>query len=118
MPRWLVALVLAVLVPCYGFAAVGQSVAAVLGGQEHMGAHLADEPHHHHDDGSVHADASDEAVQHLHVDDCVGHAALIVGDIALDVLHLASHAPSVGGESPPPGPFLEGLKRPPRSELA
>ena len=90
MPRWLVALVLAIVMPCYGFAAVGQSLAAVLGDQAHMAAHMAEEPHHHHDDGSFHADDSDEALQHLHTDDWVGNAALIVGGIALDVLHTLS----------------------------
>jgi hypothetical protein len=119
MPRWLIVLVLAILLPCYAFAAVGQSMAASMASAAeedgHAAAHLAGEAHHHHDDGSFHADDSDESVQHLHSTDFTTGAALIVGDVTLPVLPTCSPAPPSWAEAPPPVPFLEGLRRPPRS---
>jgi hypothetical protein len=80
----------------------------------HAILHWSDEAHHHHD-GDIHLDDSDESVSHVMSDHLGGAAAV-----------LPSCAPSLGkfspGEALPlgaqdqlPSPFLDGLLRPPRA---
>src|SRR5688500_11632399 len=53
MSRRLVAFVLALVLSCHGFAAVAKAL-VLTGGDAHAVAHLFEQAHHHHDDGSVH----------------------------------------------------------------
>ncbi len=119
MPRWLVVLVLAILLPCYGFAAVGQSLAVTVAMADddhgHAAAHLTQEAHHHDDDGSFHVDDSAESQQHLHADAWAASPALLAAGVTLPQVSERFLTPRSWAESPPPVPFLEGLRRPPRS---
>jgi hypothetical protein len=117
MPRWLVALIVALLIPCYGFAAVGKSVALVIDDTGHALAHYADEAHHHDDDGTMHADDSDESVAHPHGDDWVSTPGLVVQSMAVTFLAPADAAPKRVSSSATSPPFLEGPIRPPRSTI-
>jgi hypothetical protein len=117
MPRWLVALIVALLIPCYGFAAVGKSVALVLDDTGHALAHYANEAHHHDDDGAMHADGSDESMTHPHGDDWVSTPALLVHSMAVTFPAPADAMPRLASASETPPPFLEGPIRPPRSDL-
>jgi hypothetical protein len=117
MPRWLVALIVALLIPCYGFAAMGQSVALVLDDTGHALAHYTDEAHHHDDDGAMHADDSDESATHPHDDDWVSTPALVVQGMAIPFPAPADATPKWVSASATPPPFLEGPIRPPRSDL-
>jgi hypothetical protein len=117
MPRWLVVLIVALLIPCYGFAAVGKSVALVVDETGHALAHYAEQAHHHENDGAMHAGDSDESVMHLHGDDWVTAPALVVQALTFEFPAPASSAPpSLGSHATPP-PFLEGPIRPPRSDI-
>lgn len=69
MPRRLVVLIVAVLLPCHGFAALGKSIALASDHSGHALAHWAEQAHHHHDDGTSHDDDSSEASLHLQVMD-------------------------------------------------
>ena len=80
----------------------------------HAVLHWQDEAHHHHDDGSTHADDSGDAFAHVHLDGALQAAAL-----------LDAPGPSFGpaGSAVPPPfhrvilplPPPDGLRRPPRS---
>jgi hypothetical protein len=118
MRRWLVALIVALLLPCYGLAVAGKGLAMALADNHHAAAHLAEHAHHHHDDGSFEEDDSDEAVQHAHADDWLGCPALLLAAPALLALALPRASPPAMELIPPPSPFLEGLRRPPRSLAA
>lgn len=115
MRRWLVALIVALLLPCYGLAVAGKGLAMALADSHHAAAHLAEHAHHHHDDGSFDEDDSDEAVQHAHADDWLGSPALLLATPALPALALPRASPRAVELNPPPSPFLAGLRRPPRS---
>lgn len=117
MPRWLVALIVALLIPCYGFAALGKSAALVLDDTGHALAHYVDEAHHHHDDGAMHSDGSDESVAHLHADDGVSSPILVVEYRVLTFSAPADATPKRVSASATPPPFLEGPIRPPRSDI-
>lgn len=115
MPRWFMAFVLALVVPCYGLAAAGQLLIMAKHDGSHALAHMAGEGHHHHDDGSLHVDDSDESVQHLHADDCIHSPALLTATIAFEPFPAAvATVPDGWGTSLAPPPFLEGPRRPPR----
>lgn len=79
----------------------------------HTLLHWSDEAHHHHD-GDIHQDDSDESVSHV-MSDHMGSS-----------MALPSCTPSVGAFSPSealpitpqeqvPAPFLDGLLRPPKA---
>jgi hypothetical protein len=117
MPRWLVALIVTLLIPCYGFAAVGKSVALVVDESGHALAHYADQAHHHDDDGAMHADDSDESVTHLHGDDWLTTPVLVVQTMTVHFPTPAGVAPPTVGNRAAPPPFLERPIRPPRSDI-
>ena len=80
----------------------------------HAALHWQDQAHHHHDDGSYHADDSGEALAHVQID-CAVHLTALPGAMTslsfLDggtapVVRYSLHLPS-----PPPHP----LRRPPRT---
>ncbi|MCR5882979.1 hypothetical protein LRS03_08965 [Rhizobacter sp. J219] len=114
MSRWLVALIVAILIPCYGFAAVGKSVALVVDESGHALAHYADQAHHHDDEGGMRADDSDESAVHLHGDDWVTTPVLVVQALSLQFPSPADGAPLRVSRQAAPPPFIEGPIRPPR----
>lgn len=116
MPRWLVVFIVALVIPCYGFAAVGKSVALVLHDAGHALAHYADQTHHHDSDGSIHEDDSDASVQHLLGDDWMANLVPVVRSSKLAVLAMKDAVPRPSGAQATPPPFLEGPIRPPRSD--
>lgn len=120
MRRWLVALIVALLLPCYGFAAAGKGLAMALADSRHAGVHVTEHAHHHHDDGSFHdhEEESEDGALHAHADPWMGAAALLRAGPVLPALTLPQASPPVVELSPPPSPFLEGLRRPPRSLAA
>ena len=91
--------------------------------RRHMAAHWSGEPHHHHDahasaDEGLHHDDSDESLRHLLQTDA--HLNVLAVVPALQDWQAPSpyDSPPEMLESPPgPAPFLEGLRRPPRSLL-
>lgn len=115
MRHWLVALIVALLLPCYGLAAAGKGLGMALTDSHHAAAHISEHAHHHHDDGSYHAEDSDEAVLHVHADPWLGGVALLLEAPLLLALPLPRASPPGAEASPPPSPYLEGLRRPPRS---
>jgi hypothetical protein len=117
MSRWLVAFIVAVLIPCYGFAAVGKSVALVADETGHALAHYAEQGHHHDDDGAMHSDGSVESALHLHGDDWVTTPVLVVQGLTLQFPTPTEAAPPQVGSQASPPPFIEGPIRPPRFDL-
>ncbi|MGR4867932.1 hypothetical protein ACIPRI_03565 [Variovorax sp. LARHSF232] len=79
----------------------------------HAVIHWQEQPHHHHDDGSVSHDVSEESVQHIVADGCLGGAAVLPATISL-FIPAAIERPFLGSEPAPPWPYLDGLRRPPR----
>ncbi|WP_424859209.1 MULTISPECIES: hypothetical protein [unclassified Tepidimonas] len=114
MPRRLVAFILSLVLSCYGFAAVAKAL-VLTSGDDHAVAHLLEQAHHHHDDGSVHVDDSDESVQHVMVDQWLGAPAMPAEPPALPHLRLVAASPPDHSISRIPTPYLEGPRRPPRS---
>lgn len=98
-----------------GVALAKRVLAGELGGDAaHAALHADRVAHHHHDDGSVHEDASTKSKHHVQQDGCPGVAAIPpsrVGVAALNPPQALASAAHDGHESP----FLEGLKRPPRN---
>jgi hypothetical protein len=69
--------------------------------------------HHHHNDGSVMHDGSDESIQHLAIDGALNLAAIwfvIPSNVTPD----GALPPLVGDEAGAPAPHLAGLERPPK----
>lgn len=114
MPRWFITFIVAFTLFGYGFSAVGQSFARVIDNPGHAVAHLLQEPHHHHDDGSLHSDTSQESAKHLNADDGIGSTAILTKTVELAVAVFPRTAPPGLWLHPPNTPFLEGLRRPPR----
>jgi hypothetical protein len=70
---------------------------------------------HHHDGDATHYDSSDESLQHMHADHCCVLGGPAVRPLVLDSPLLRDAKVVEVPESPPPDPFLEGPRRPPRS---
>lgn len=68
---------------------------------------------HHHDEGALHQDDSDESAQHVVVDGAVGSPALCTSD-AMSFPAAAPSAVAARDEVTPPDPFPDALRRPPR----
>lgn len=89
------------------------------GNHGHASLHLQDVAHHHHEHGdgavddAIVVDNSPESVSHLASDGALGAAALPIGAPAF-VAGGPSASPPDGLHSLPPGPHLQGLRRPPR----
>jgi len=69
--------------------------------------------HHHHDDGSVMHDGSDESMQHLAVDGALSLAAIWFV-MPSKVASGGALPPLVGDEAGAPAPHLARLERPPK----
>jgi hypothetical protein len=108
----LVTLLIAMLWQSVAMARPGSSINA-LADSAHAALHLAEEGHHHHDDGSFHLDESIESVQHLMADHASAATALLAMD-STGVPHAGSESPEVLRAHTRPQPFLDGLLRPPR----
>lgn len=79
----------------------------------HLALHLQKKAHHHHDDGSITVDGSDESVKHVAADGMLGAAmGLFLTPFHCDFL--TACPPRVAEERAKPEPFLARLKRPPR----
>lgn len=80
----------------------------------HAALHWNEEAHHHHDDGSLHQDVSDESIQHIQSDGWLSAASLPACHLChgLALPPFTEHDLTSGPA--PPAPYLEGLKRPPR----
>ena len=117
MPRWLVALIVAVLSPCHGFAALGKSIPLASDDSGHALAHRAEQAHHHHDDGTSHDDDSSEASLHLQVMDASSTPVLIPAPSLIPAPFVPADLQAMSGLRATAPPFLQGLRRPPRSGL-
>ena len=82
-------------------------------GYAHVVMHLDNEPHHHHDDGSLHQDGSDESVKHVYADGCAGTTAVPAYALPL-VRGVRAEAQFSTPPSAHDSPILEGPRRPPR----
>lgn len=80
---------------------------------EHALMHWHGEAHHHHDDGSLSQDDSDESVQHLMADASLSTYVLWTEPPSVAVLPLVTTL--VGTDHKPvEAPVLDGPRRPPR----
>jgi hypothetical protein len=81
---------------------------------EHTLMHWQGEAHHHDSDGSIHVDDSEDSFQHLVADCCFHPVGVIVAPAAVLLEPLPQHVAQAAQPVPPP-PYLDGLRRPPRS---
>jgi hypothetical protein len=81
----------------------------------HATSHAA-AAHHHDDDGSTHYDSSDESLQHMQADHMGVVSGPTVAPAPLAAPVLRYTATAAAQEEPPPDPYLEGPRRPPRRE--
>ena len=119
--RFLVVMLLAVMIPVQGAAAVAAGQCMSLGHHQDMGTghvHDGDEGHDH--AGHSHADDGmaahgDEGSQNPHCGPCAAccASASIAGPAPLSILSLRSSAKYVFSQSTPPSVQLDGLDRPP-----
>jgi len=106
-------LLLSVLHQSAAFAGGGWMLRAA-DGVAHAVLHWEKSPHHHHDDGTLHAEDTDEASRHLQDDSALNLTGLpaspaIAPFHAAPRLAIATPVPAV------PSPFLDAPRRPPRS---
>lgn len=89
------------------------STVNVLADIEHAALHWQEEGHHHHDDGSFHLDDSQASTFHVLSDNLTATTALLPAS-PHHFPPCASARPGGLHDTPIPGPFLDGLLRPPR----
>lgn len=115
MRRGLVLLLLLASLFWQSLTMAGQvAVSAPDEGRSHSVLHWLDSAHHHHDDGVVHADSGDDALQHIALDGALQTAALLPS--LLVTASAAGHVflPMLQERGQPP-PWIEGPTRPPRA---
>jgi hypothetical protein len=114
MPRRF-ALVLLLLSAFWQTFAIAGQATALADAQEiaHAVLHWQEQAHHHHDDGSVALDDSDESLQHVVADSCLGSSA-VWATTSFTFATVVGARPLLANELLPPGPHLDGLRRPPR----
>ena len=122
MPRWLIASILAIVLSCYGFAALAQNVTGVhLHGQSSGGQDVAQlvadsaAPPAPADDGPYN-DAIDTATGHS--EPGYDHAEAVDAFQRISRALRFSEAPARPLPTVTPSPLLERPKRPPRGALA
>ena len=81
---------------------------------EHTVMHWQGEAHHHDSQGHIHADDSDESFEHMMADCCFHHFGVIAAPAVVALEPLPQHVAQAAQAVPPP-PYLDGLRRPPRS---
>lgn len=80
----------------------------------HPVLHWQDSDHHHHEDGSLHADDSGGSTEHMQAESVGNTPALLAADCP--ALHaFPSPAPVVQGEPGFTSPHPDGLLRPPKA---
>jgi hypothetical protein len=96
------------------FAIAGQAT-AFADAQEiaHAVLHWQEEAHHHHGDGSVALDDSDESLQHVASDGCLGSSA-VWATMSFTFAPAVGAPPLAVNELPRAGPHPDGPRRPPR----
>jgi hypothetical protein len=82
-------------------------------GIEHAVMHLQKAGHHHHDDGSLHEEHSDESARHLQSDGALASVAM-PGTAAVVMAHAFAELFASREDHRRAAPFLEGPTRPPR----
>ncbi|AKJ29447.1 hypothetical protein [Caldimonas brevitalea] len=113
--RWLAVVLMVVLLPWHSAATAAEALWDEHGGElSHAVAHWIDEAHHHHDDGSLHQDDSQESRQHVQLDTQLNNAPVLPAVATWIATPLADESPPLLAALVPPEPFLEGLRRPPR----
>lgn len=117
MPRWLVAFILAIVLPGYGLAALGQPMTAT---QDGPGAHalVSGDAHPTHEDGSSWGGGCGDEPAQVHVDNLLDIPELFDAPRCPALPATASAQPRRLGPSAFAPPFLEGLRRPPRGAEA
>ena len=114
MRRGLVLFLLVVTAFWQVIAVAGQATA--FGNAEentHALLHWQEESHHHLDDGAVVQDDSDESMEHVVADGCLG-AAAVWATASFNLSPAESTRPEMGEEAALPSPSPDGLRRPPR----
>lgn len=81
----------------------------------HSTLHWKNVDHHHHVDNSYHQDDASPASKHVHADNGTSNAAPFTAAVYVEAYFTSSAIPQSTSSSLRPAPFLEGLKRPPRS---
>lgn len=79
----------------------------------HALLHWQEESHHHLDDGSVVQDESDESLEHVVADGCVGAAAVWM-TASFDLAPASATRHQMTDEAALPSPPPDGPRRPPR----
>lgn len=79
----------------------------------HALLHWTEEAHHHHDDGSVTVDRSEESVEHVQLGAAPGIGLLT--DSAWHTHAVVAEPPRELAPPAPPWPVLPGLRKPPRA---
>lgn len=96
-------------------AAAGQElVVHYAGGFTHALMHWENEGHRHNDDGSFHADTSEDGVRHVALDGGGPGVGLLPDTAALRFFPLGAEARAQLHDPALSPPFLEGPRRPPR----
>ena len=72
------------------------------------------EVHHHDTDGTIHADQSEDSYAHMMSDCCMHHFGVVAAGVLVALEPLPQHVAQAAQSVPPP-PYLDGLRRPPRS---
>lgn len=83
---------------------------------EHALVHWLASSHHHHEDGAIHLDDSNESVAHTHADHGYSSTFLLAGNPFPIAVHRPI-APATSHAVTAPKPFLEGPLRPPRKSF-
>ncbi|WP_431095425.1 hypothetical protein [Polaromonas aquatica] len=81
----------------------------------HTVMHWQDSDHHHHEDGTLHADDSNGTVHHMHADGA-SNAAGILSTHRLHIPQFPSTSPAMATLLPFPSLVPKGLLRPPRTQ--
>jgi hypothetical protein len=81
---------------------------------DHAAMHWQGEAHHHDSEGHIHADDSEESLQHMMADCCFHHFGVIAAPVLVTLEPLPQHVAQAAQAVPPP-PYLDGLRRPPRA---
>lgn len=81
---------------------------------EHALMHWQGEAHHHGSDGHIHTDDSEDSFAHMMADCCLHHFGVIAARAVVALEPVPQHVAQAAQTVPPP-PYLDGLRRPPRS---
>jgi hypothetical protein len=94
-------------------ASTGHGPLHAAGGLAHDLMHWDKQSHHHHEDGTLHQEDSDEGFRHLQQDTFLSLMGL-PSCVAISLIPATPWAPPVFDSSRVPAPVLDGPRRPPR----